>query len=68
MSELTENKERVLKEIIARLHAGVSPEEVKERFKQVLESVTPVEIAKIEQELIKEGLLREEIQRLCDII
>jgi len=49
------------------LHAGASPSEVKERFKQVLDGVTPLEIAKIEEELIKEGLPREEIQRLCDV-
>jgi len=29
--------------------------------------VSPVEIAKIEQELIKEGMPREEIQRLCEV-
>ena len=49
------------------LHAGASPEEVKERFKQVLEGITPSEIAKLEQELIEEGMPREEIQRLCDV-
>jgi hypothetical protein len=67
MSELTENKKRMLKELIKQLHAGVSPSGVKERFKQVLEGIGPLEIAKIEQELIKEGVLREEIQRLCDV-
>jgi len=67
MGELAENKKRVLKEVIKRLHAGASPQEVKERFKQVLEGISPLEIAKIEQELIKEGVPREEIQRLCDV-
>jgi len=67
MSEITERKKRILKEIITQLHAGASPQEVKERFRQMLESVTPLEIAKIEQELIEEGMQREEIQRLCDV-
>jgi len=67
MIEFAENKKRMLRELIKQLHAGVSPQEVKERFKQVLEGISPIEIAKIEQELIKEGLPREEIQRLCDL-
>ncbi len=64
---MTENKKRMLKELIKQLHAGASPSEVKERFKQVLEDISPLEIANIEQELIKEGVPREEIQRLCDV-
>ncbi|MEM2991426.1 MAG: DUF438 domain-containing protein, partial [Halobacteria archaeon] len=32
-----------------------------------LESTTPLEIARIEEELIKEGIPREEILRLCDV-
>jgi hypothetical protein len=67
MSGLTENKKRMLKELIKQLHVGASPSEVKERFKQVLEGISPLEIAKIEQDLIKEGIPREEIQRLCDV-
>jgi len=57
----------MLKELMKQLHAGASPDEVKEKFKQALEGVSPLEIAKIEEELIKEGLPREEIQRLCDV-
>jgi DUF438 domain-containing protein len=32
-----------------------------------LKGVSSLEIAKIEQELIEEGISREEIQRLCDV-
>ncbi|MCS7124476.1 MAG: DUF438 domain-containing protein, partial [Candidatus Bathyarchaeota archaeon] len=46
---------------------GVPPEKVKEHFRQFLEGVSSLEIAKIEQELISEGISREEIQRLCDV-
>lgn len=67
MSEMTENKKKMLKELIEQLHAGASPQEVKEGFKQVLEGISPLEIAKVEQELIKEGVPIEEIQRLCDV-
>jgi len=67
VNELTENKKKMLKDLIKQLHAGKSPQEVKETFKQVLEGISPLEIGKIEQELIKEGMPREEIQRLCDV-
>jgi len=67
VSELAENQKRMLKEVIMQLHAGASPQEVRERFRQVLEGVSPVEIARIEQELVKEGMPREEIRKLCDV-
>jgi len=67
MSEKIEDKKKMLKEAIKQLHAGASPQEVKETFKQVLEGISPTEIAKIEQELVKEGMPREEIQKLCDV-
>ncbi|MEM2119240.1 MAG: DUF438 domain-containing protein [Candidatus Bathyarchaeia archaeon] len=66
MSEMPDKK-RVLKEIIAQLHAGRRPEEVKEKFKRILENVSSEDIARIEQELVQEGMAREEIQRLCDV-
>jgi len=53
--------------VIEKLHAGASPLEVKEKFKQVLEGISPEDIARIEQELIKEGLPREELSKLCDV-
>jgi len=52
---------------LRQLHAGVPTEQVKERFKQFLEGVSPLEIAKIEQELVSEGISREELQRLCEV-
>jgi len=64
---MSEKKKKMLKEIISQLHAGLPPQEVKERFKQVLEGVSSEEIARIEQELVKEGMPREELQRLCDV-
>jgi len=64
---LAEDKKRALKELITQLHAGASPQEVRERFKRVLETISPLEISKIEQELVEEGMPREEIQRLCNV-
>jgi PAS domain S-box-containing protein len=64
---MNEDKKKTLKEIIKQLHAGVPPAQVKEKFKQVLAGTKPEEIAKIEQELVKEGMPREQLQRLCDV-
>ncbi len=62
-----EDRKRALKEMIKQLHAGVPPERVKERFQRFLQGISSLEIAQIEQELINEGVSREEIQRLCDL-
>ena len=62
-----EHKKEVLKEMIKKLHDGANPEDIKENFKEMLEGVTSTEIAQIEEELIKEGMPREEIQRLCEL-
>ena len=67
MGELFGDKKEILKELIKRLHGGVDPEEVKEKFKEALKDTGPTEIAQVEEELIKEGMPREEIQRLCDV-
>jgi len=62
-----EDKKRMLKEMIKQLHAGVPPQQVKENFKKLLETTPSEEIAQIEQELVKEGMPREELKRLCDV-
>ena len=67
MSEMSEDKKRVLKEILRQLHSGVSPEELKEKFKQFLKGANSEDIARIEQELVKEGMPREQLQKLCDV-
>lgn len=67
MSETAENRKKMLKELIKQLHAGAAPEEVKQKFKQTLGTTSPLEISQIEQELVQEGMPREEIHRLCDV-
>ncbi len=67
MARLSEDKKRALKEIIRQLHSGAEPQEVKERFNRILASTSPSDIASIEQELVREGMPREEIRRLCDV-
>lgn len=43
------------------------PEQVKEKFRTVFEGTDSLEIAKIEEELVKEGLKREDMRKLCDV-
>ena len=65
--EMNEALKMKIKELMKMLHAGESPEKVKERFKDVLKETTPEMISKVEEELIKEGMKRDEIRKLCDI-
>ncbi|OYT59984.1 diguanylate cyclase [Euryarchaeota archaeon ex4484_178] len=70
MSELLNNREikkEKLKEMLKKLHSGEDEEKVKEEFKEVLRSISPLEIPLIEQELVKEGITPREIARMCDI-
>ncbi|MCR4428576.1 MAG: DUF438 domain-containing protein [Caldiserica bacterium] len=67
MSEYFGGRKGLLKQLIKRLHQGEDPESIKEEFKKVFGSVSPTEIAMVEEELINEGLPREEVQRLCDV-
>lgn len=70
MSEIfskKEDKKQMVKELIKKLHAGVKPDEVKKEFKDILKGIEPKDITEIEEELIKEGMPMEEIQRLCDV-
>jgi DUF438 domain-containing protein len=68
MSTLNLNeKKEVIKKILRELHSGVSLEVLKERFKEVLKGISPMEIPLIEQELVKEGVPIQEIIKLCDL-
>lgn len=62
----TEKAEELRKLILA-LHAGEPFESVKARFDELIEGVSPEEIAAMEQQLIQEGLPVAEVQRLCDL-
>ena len=56
-----------LKSLIRDLHAGVAPEAAKARFDAVIKDVSAKEIGAMEEQLIREGMPVEEIQRLCDL-
>ena len=65
-ADMKERKEK-LKRAVKRLHEGAAVSDVKEEFKEILRDASPLEISKIEQEMIEEGIPRERIQSLCDV-
>jgi DUF438 domain-containing protein len=67
MSELINNRQKKLKELILSLHEGKPLTEAKQEFKQYFGTITTEEITQMEQALIKDGMKVEEIQRLCDV-
>jgi len=56
-----------LKGIIRKLHGGRPPEDLKERFRDLIRDVAPWEIARMEQSLISEGMPEEEVKELCGV-
>lgn len=62
-----EDRRRAFRSIIERLQKGEEPEDVREEFKKAIGEVTVAEMAQIEGELIREGLSKEEAQRLCSV-
>jgi DUF438 domain-containing protein len=70
MSEIIDNRSRrirQLKDIITRLHQGVSPEEVRGQLAEIVHHTDHSEIVAMEQQLIAEGLPIEQLQGLCDL-
>ncbi len=55
-----------LKKIVADLHRGLDPESAKARFSELIREVDAMEVAEMEEMLIKEGLPVQEVHRLCD--
>jgi len=70
MSENINNvsqRKEALKEVIKRLHAGETVEELKSEFGHAIQGATAGDIADAERALISEGVSVGEIQRLCDL-
>lgn len=69
MSESMERKSKkeTMKDIILKLHQGLSIEEAKDRFEKEVGNISSTEIAEIEQALINEGLSPEEIKKFCNV-
>lgn len=70
MSELIDNRAHrisVLKEIIQHLHAGASPDLLKERLRKIVGETDATEIMAMEQQLMAEGMPVEEVRSMCDL-
>ena len=65
-AEMEERKKK-MKMAIEKLHQGADVEEVKIEFREILKDASPLEISKIEEEMINEGVPREQIHNLCDV-
>lgn len=62
-----QRKKEIMKDIIRKLHEGLSLNEAKERFEKEVGNISSIEIAEIEQSLINEGLSPEEIKKFCNV-
>ncbi|MBD3405519.1 MAG: DUF438 domain-containing protein [Candidatus Lokiarchaeota archaeon] len=62
-----EDKKKTIKTMISRLHEGESPDVIKREFGDFLRRVDASIISKAEEELIKEGMPRENVHKLCDV-
>lgn len=68
MNQVDEAKIEKLKQIIEKLHRGVSVDEVKEEFEQQFGKVSAEELAQAERKLMESGEIQvEQVQRLCDV-
>jgi uncharacterized protein len=56
-----------MKELIRDLHGGLPPEEAQKRFDKLIKNVSPEQIGAMEEQLIREGMPVQEIQRMCDL-
>ena len=63
----TSSKKEVLKNLLKAIHSGVDPSELKAKFRDILASISPLEIPLVEQELVKEGVPVGDILKLCDL-
>lgn len=60
-------KKQALKDIILKLHSGLSAADAKERFEKEVGDISSTEIAELEQALINEGLSTDEIKKFCNV-
>ncbi len=66
MQDMNKEKKEQLKQLIKDLHENKTPE-IRAKFKSFLASLTPSQIARVEEELIDEGMDPREIYSMCDI-
>jgi PAS domain S-box-containing protein len=63
-----ESKKALLKHLLTELNKGEEPaKELREQCKKLLSDLTPMELSRIEEELIKAGMPKKNMMKLCDI-
>lgn len=67
MANNDKSKKEKIKELLRRIQKTGQIGELKEEFKDLLSSISPLEIPMVEQELMEEGVGPEEIAKMCDI-
>ena len=60
-------KREAMRDIILKLHQGLSAAQAKERFEKEIGNISSTEVAELEQSLINEGLSPEEIKKFCNV-
>ena len=62
-----EEKKKKIKNLLKELHKNPQSSQIKTELKKIVCELQPPEIAIIEEELVKEGMPREGLQKFCDI-
>jgi len=61
------DRKKILKSILAELHAGLPLEQAKKKFEAEIGPVTSREIFELEQSLLEDGVPPEEIKKFCNV-
>lgn len=68
MAEILKNKKKeIIKDIIKKVHQGLSFEKAKDILLKEVGTITSYEIAEIEQSLLDEGISVDEIKKFCNV-
>ncbi len=62
-----DDKKEKIKSLIKQLRSKEDISNIKKEEKDILKSISPTDLALIEQEMIREGMSREEMKKLCDV-
>ena len=61
------SRKEEVKALLKELHSGADAGRIKEKGRKIFKDISPTDLGLIEQEIIKEGVSREEMRKLCDV-
>lgn len=61
------DRKQEIKNLIKQLNTGEDISRLKEKAKNILKNISPIDLGLIEQEIIKEGTTRKEMRKLCEV-